>query len=208
MKWLLEPERLGRVGRGRQLEFYATDRDVETWLLESLPERLAPYTVITEQNRLDGQRVVSTLREASLSDTMATAAAETIRLTHRFWIRSHALHPERIDLSSVTDLSLLHLNGLPYLDHGARRPDGRLAASCLQHLPEVVDLRRGLKLAHDDYASVFRALRHRIRRSLTHLVTIQFPSGKTWTSESNLMTDDAAFSHEGGRPYDAQPVVK
>lgn len=45
MSVITEPSEWRRVGRGSEVQFYATDREIQQWLINELPTDFAPFSL-------------------------------------------------------------------------------------------------------------------------------------------------------------------
>lgn len=191
-----------RIGRGRSLQFFATDEEVETWLRSSLPVEYGPFRLVDAQGSLRGRsgvkRVIWDVSE--FLEQLGSYGSSTI--VH---IWSEALTPNL--LSEVVDdfSAACSLSGLPSLDHGYVRK-GMQESSSLAMVERIQNKETGEIREHSGYRKVYNRLSRAIKKSLCYSTFHRFADGSEEEDTSlRRMTEAAAQAHGNGIVFTARP---
>jgi len=188
-----------RSTRGKELQFFATDMEMQHWLLNSLPKEYEPYALVG----IDVVKVGKIYRrvpfELSLPEFRLSLESSH---RHQFWIWSKSLTPDvESCLSHGDDLdALLSVNGLVSVRHGAkvvqRRIHGTVVGRDVSRISIVDQIHNTVThntYEHRDYLKVFMSLFNEIRPLLCYSTIHHFLDGTT-TEEADFQTmTKAAF---------------
>jgi hypothetical protein len=187
-----------RVG-GRRLQFYATDDEIAEWLLEMLPPRFGPYSVLAQEWAAGDWRTF----EQPIKDIRDFFA------DHRnanFWIRSRVLSPGLVaeELSAPEDNKRLSFRGLILIQLG-RDFDGRLDEASIGIVDRIRHETTGRERRRHEYLRIFDRLRRSMRKRLVVETVRTLPDGTT--TEDWRMTARAADAHVRGKvKFAAEPI--
>ena len=180
----VDPKEWERASRGRRIQFFATDEDVNRWLAE-LPDEFAPYRIISLDKRKS--------HDGSYEDVWSLREPRVGGPEWSHWLCSQVLHgaPHEALLAGVDSRSLT-LSGLLHLQHGLRMADGRRDESSLSVVDRVAR-RGGVEERHHlEALRLFERMRRRIRRDLSYFSTFRLDDGTTVDSTAVLWTKAAA----------------
>lgn len=184
-----------RAGRGRELQFFATDSEVRQWF-HDLPGHYAPYSIWGA--RLV-QRYGEHVREAfsyPLEQWLRALVGETTHvpsMPEQYFLRAEALIPPL----PLDDVVAQHanewasVNGLVLVQHGAAR-SGRRLASRIAVTDKIKNRSTGEVLSLKDRAAVFDSLQTKIRSHLRYTTIQIFKDGHEEEDRVQLMTEAAA----------------
>jgi hypothetical protein len=178
-----------RVGRGRSLQFYATDDEMAEWLVETLPTEFAPYLVFREE----WAHPKLVVHESRIED-IARSFSQDRRARH--WIKSDLLSPtlHADDISVPNDLAKLSFSGLISIRPGDDR-NGRREDADLGMIDRIRNERTGEERRQPNYLKIFERLRRSMRKRLV-VPTEEWP-----------MTARAAAAHARGEvTFAASPL--
>jgi hypothetical protein len=192
-----------RVGRGRSLQFFATDEEVQSWLCH-LPEKYKPYYIVGFDRVKAERTYVDQFFRCEMSALLECMNAREPKRWN-FWIQSEAITPD-IERGYEGWLDLLFTrNGLVHLQHGMIRKDRRDASS-VGIVDKVRNLNTGALQEHQEYLEVFYALRKLIKKALCYSAIVHFPDGSQYEDTSlRLFTDGAVRAHEDGMLFTRTP---
>ena len=192
---IYQPAEWSRAGRGRELQFFATDVEVQHWL-GHLPEQYAPYTVW-------GSRLVKRERQYERAlfccplDEWARAVAgvseEGPSPPDQFFLHAAAVMPglPTDDAAAQHANEWASLNGLVLVQHGSTRA-GRKSASRVAVTDKIKNRMSGKVVSLGDRTVVFDALRTMVERELRFTSIQVFKDGHEEEDDSQLMTAEAA----------------
>jgi hypothetical protein len=200
-KWLGAGWR--RKGRGLTRQFYATDDDVERWLLECTPSDVGPFTILT----------------GGVQDSHAGADANTVvelpvdkfrgaveRLGFWDWfLRSASLTPA-LPMNGIDLEGEWLRNGLINIQHG-RRVGGRRTASSIGFVNRVIEETTGAEITHEAYRRVYRALEHCIQRDAIVPTLVRFTDGSSEIDSVVKMTPGAVAQGQQGELFDVDAAL-
>lgn len=191
-----------RAGRGRILTFFATNDEVQAWLLDSLPREFSPDQLISWSIVALGSEFIHKAEILELDEFRDSL--ERSDLVHHYFIWSPGITP-RLFMDDRWIDRVCALAGLPLLQHGTPI-QGIQSGSALVQTDSVKNERTGEVLTHSDYRLVYTALSRRIRKSLVYSTVGRFPDGTEYeNSVSELMTRAAAQQSRAGNPFVKAP---
>jgi hypothetical protein len=194
-----------RTGRGHRFDFFATNEDVQEWLLIALQPAYAPFT-------LAGYHTVPF--ECQITEFMQCRADRDGTIRWNFWICSKMLTPELPLQPDIRLDKLCSLSGLVGLQHGfmrrVRNPrDPAItryqAASSISVVAEVYNQQTGAVRSYPEYKKIFETLRRRIRRSLVYTTITRFADGSEREDPLLRMTQAAKDLYDQGHPFVNRP---
>lgn len=197
-----------RLGRGRVLQFFATDDEVQQWLLEGLSKKWAPYTLVVVDFTGYGESHMEKGVEFGIEE-LKRAMYELYEVKWQFWIRSMVITPE-LDLSPHRRLTrMFSCIGLVELQHGSynknRWVEGQNASS-IGIVDKVINDATDKVIEHKDYLKVFNALKKRIKKDLCYSSFWKYKDGSEYEDfKSRLMTEGAIKAYENGMKFVNRP---
>lgn len=201
-----------RAGRGRVLQFFATDEEVQRWLIAALPSEYAPYLLIGVDLVKEGRIFVEKpfqCEVSSLLDCMQLG----IEPRFKFWIWSKVLIPNP-PLKTERQLSRwLSFNGLVLLQHGRTITDKTdpsrqvcRSASSIGMVDKVVNIRTGETRQFEGYLKIYKKIHKAISKSLMYSSIVRFRDGhEEEDTQLQLMTEGAVQSYNKGFPFINKP---
>jgi hypothetical protein len=190
----LEPDEYYGHGRGRVLQFYATDEELRSAILASAPPEFGPYSLAGSrlvENGGDAAYVEDPF-EGRLQDLPQLLSAEI-----RAWLRSHCLTPEPKFRRGDPVEDVCAMNGLIGLQHDHLSPGKRGPTRMfLNHRVQHCDT--GEVIYHEGYDRVFASIKRRVKRLLVWTAVLTFPSGESFESKTAVMSDAMAQLHLAG----------
>jgi len=189
-------------GRGRRLDFYATDDELQEWLLRHLPAEYEPYRLLAVIPRQQSRRVwIWSTSQWDISELRQVVddgwGAGFINL----WIWSMSLTPGLpIGISDRYGRldDLCGMNGLVNLQR-LTRGDGAREPLSMSILPTFVNVRTRRRLQHKEYLQIFEKLRKAIKRQLVYSSIHVFPDGRQLEdSRCPRMTEAAVRAYRSG----------
>ena len=197
-----------RLGRGRGLDFYATDDEVQRWLIEGLPAHSAPYTLVTIKTTGYRETYLEQGVEFGIEE-LKKAMYELDKVRWQYWIRSKMITPE-LELSPNRRLTwVLSFSGLVELQHGLynknRWVEGRDASS-IGIVDRVINDATGAMIEHKGYLKIFNALRKRVKKDLCYSSFWKYKDGSELEEfKLRLMTEGAVRAYEEGMKFVNRP---
>jgi hypothetical protein len=204
MNQLVSPREWRRVGRGHELQFFATDEEVQSYLQSALPVQHGPYILVGVD------RLPSDVRELQSREYSIDRLAQCAEMgPHQLWIWPRgvlaALGPFELAVSEAA----LALSGLVLLQHGFSR-HGKREASRIAVVDKIQSVATGEVIRHDAALQIFGALKAAVKRDLAFASIQTFVDGhEEEDSKLQLMTRAAAdkslsgyYSRRAGRAID------
>lgn len=197
----LDPSEWLRAGRGRELQFFATDQEVERWLRELVCEAGPVALLGTFKTKLD-RRYFDQPFSVEFDEA---GELENLTLPINTWICVPSLSPELAKGALAATDATCSLNGLILLQHRLLLGD-RYDASRVAIVDRVRSLVTGEVREHRSYSELFSKLRKIIKRDLVYATVQEFPDGRQ-VEESKLqrMTEGAARQASEGFPFTRAP---
>jgi hypothetical protein len=208
-----EIENWRRKGRGRTLQFFATDNEVQHWLNNELPVEYQPYKLVGADKVKTGR---SYSEHPFVCDIEQFLDCLYEADTHRFnfWIWSQSLSPE-LSLESGTSLTgYLAFNGLVLVQHGSMiRPRvprdpaiSRYRAESAIGIVDTIQHREtGETLTHSAYLQIYIKLRKAIKQELVWTSIVEDSRGHKAETTLQMMTAGAVEAYAAGVPFINKP---
>lgn len=170
------PREWVRVGRGKELQFFATDQDIEEWLSDGLASEYQPYEAVEiRSDELSSAPAARRIPLASLANHLATRPDFA-----NVWLRSRAIPDtfklEEVDATQLEDACAC--NGYVILQHGLMFR-GKKDVSRIAIIEEIAHAANPeLRIKHAEYRKVFRSLARRIEQGLAYGTVWTYPDGR------------------------------
>jgi hypothetical protein len=186
---IYHPTDWSRAGRGRELQFFATDGELLTWL-DALPDEYAPYTMWGSRlvrRDIEHERVL--FRYSLKEWTHALAASRP----SQFFLHAANLIPPLPENKETAQRANEwgSLNGLVLVQHGSTRAGKRLA-SRIAVTDKIRNRSSGKIVSLQERAIVFDVLRAMIETNLCFTSIQVFGDGHEEEDNVQLMTTEAA----------------
>jgi len=194
---------------GKELQFYATDSEVEQWILNFLPEEFGPYRLVGSTLVKRERIYVQDPFDFALTD-FNKARGEEIS---DFWILARSLTPEfnfkigdPIGLTcSINGLILLQLGSVIQVQRGSaiewRKDSSRIAIT-----DKIINNNSDQIVYHSDYLTIYKHLAKRIKPLLKYSTILTFKDGSEEEDETlALMTEGVVAECQAGVKYLARP---
>lgn len=198
-----DPAEWSRAGRGRELQFFATDADVRRWL-DHLPDQYAPYMTW-------GSRLVKRAGDYGpmlFCYPLNQWGRGVVETPEQFFLHTSALMPPLPKHAETAQSAneWASLNGLVLVQHGASR-EGKRLESRLAVTDKIKNRVTGNIVSLRDRAVVFDTLRMMVKSDLCFTSIQVFKDGHEEEDDTQMMTADAAelaakgyFVRRAGRP--------
>ena len=198
-------DRWTRFGRGKELQFFATDAEVENWLITSLPAIYGPYQLIGCDLIKENGAFVEYPFRCDISCFRKCRQGKNNGPRYEFWIHSEALTPGLSFEFGSRMCALCALNGLVLIQHGflhrGRKDASRIAVVDTIRDSETMEIKH-----HRDYDQVFRSLFKVIKKSLVYSSIQRFADGhEEEDTRIERMTIGAAQEYEAGVAMTKRP---
>lgn len=182
-----------RYSRGRGIDFYATDEEVESVLKECLLPRYAPYLLVGSSSVKEGAKYI----QKPFSFEVEQFSELRRRGEWHFFFRSMKITPE-MRFSYGEDVSaIMSLSGLVHLQHGSMNGK-RWSASSIGIVDKVENTQTHELMLHKEYLEVFYALKKGIRKLLLYPTVKMYSDGRVFKSKSVLMSQRMAEKYRKG----------
>jgi hypothetical protein len=195
-----------RVGRGKVLQFFATDDEVQEWLLTMLPSGYGPYTLVgADLVKVDKKRYVEKGFEFDITG-FKKAIYEKECPRWQYWIRSKVLTPE-LDFSRHKMITwILSYSGLVGLDHGSFVKGMGRDASSIAIVEKVANKETGEIIKHKEYLKIYKILARQIKNQLCYSSFWKFKNGTEREDfKLQLMTEKAVEAYKSGFVFKNRP---
>jgi hypothetical protein len=197
-----------RLGHGHMFQFYATDDEVQNWLLSVLPEAYAPYRLVGTDLIKEGRVYVEHPFSCELAGFLQCryALAEP---RWDFWLLSTVLTPDLPLATGPLLTNMYSFNGLINLQHASMledpvhrtRPLAKNECS-LGLVDRVYRVDSDEVRQHEAYLRLFNTVKRAIRKSLIYTTIPIWPDDVEGAPESSpLWTEGARREYESGIPY-------
>jgi len=194
-----------RIGRGRELQFFATDDEVQSWLLNFLPEEYAPYSLVGADLIKKGKIYIEQGFEFDISE-LEKAMYEKDETRWHYWIRSKVLTPELRLITGERITWTLSYSGLVSLQHGRELQNMGRDASSIGIVERVKNEKTGEIRHHKDYLRIFNSLKRKVKRTLCYSTIHKFKNGTVAEdTRLQLMTEKAVRAYEDGLLFKNAP---
>jgi hypothetical protein len=193
-----------RAGRGRVLQFFATDAEVQEWLIGHLPNQYAPFYLVGSDLVPEGSVYVEQPFQCEVA-ALLECMSGPVRRRWKFRIWSEVLTPG-LELRRGEPIdTICSYNGLVGLQHGLMTRDQKNSSSIgITH--RVQNMYTGQLVQHDGYLQIFDALRRAIEKKLCYATIYRGLDGSE--SESRRVerwTEAAVREWESGVHFTAKP---
>lgn len=192
---IYDPAEWSRVGRGRELQFFATDAEVLKWF-DMLPEEYAPYTIWGSrllQRNGEHERVLFSYPLEKWRDALGCGRPVGSPAPKQFFLHAAELMPplpaDEEAASRANEWA--SLNGLVLVQHGATRA-GRQLASRISVTDKIKNRSSGEVVSLKSRTVIFDALRTMIELDLRFTSMQVFGDGHEEEDGLQLMTTEAA----------------
>ncbi|MFA7486383.1 MAG: hypothetical protein WCZ89_10185 [Phycisphaerae bacterium] len=195
-----------RLGRGQVLQFFATDDEVQNWLLTLLPPEYGPYTLVgADSIEVENKMYVEKGFEIDISD-FKTAIYEKEYPRWQYWIRSKALTPKLDFLRQKRITWVLSYSGLVGLQHGRYLKDAGRDFSSIGIVDKVINDETGEEIVNKEYLSIFKKLKKEIKRHLLYSSIWKFDDGSEREDiKLQLMTQGVVDQYNKGILFKNKP---
>jgi hypothetical protein len=181
-----------RHGRGRELQFFATDDEMLDYL-GSAPPDLGPYDIVGTRLVREGKEYARRMFAMTIAEYGAALSERAA--PNQFFLRSRTLAPE-LPSDPIEMDRRFGLCGAVVVQHGFRRGDKR-DASRISVVTSIVSDATGAVRRLSEQERLFEALRKRIRKDLRYLSIQVLADGTEIEDDLAKMTEAAA--EEGRR---------
>jgi hypothetical protein len=209
---IYDPATWSRAGRGRELQFFATDDEVQHWISQ-LPGEYGPYSIWgthLEKHEHGYERTLFLHPLTERARALVTPSMDGSSPPEQFFVHAAAIMPElpthRDAARSANEWGTL--NGLVLVQHGSTRA-GRRLVSRIAVADKLKNRESGKVVSLKDRNVVFDALRAMIEGRLCFTTIQVFKDGHEEEDGSLLMTLKAAklarrgyFVRKAGRRLD------
>jgi hypothetical protein len=198
-----------RVGRGQVLQFFATDEEVQEWLVSMLPQEYAPYTLVgADMIEIDKNKYIEKGFEFDITE-LKKAIYEKEEPRWQYWIRSKVITP-KLDFSREKKITwVLSYTGLVGLDHGGQVKRIGRDASSIGIVDKIKNKKTDEVIRHNEYLKIFNILARRIKKHLCYSSFWKFKNGTEREDfKLQLMTEKAVKAHEEGFVFKNRPGRK
>jgi hypothetical protein len=195
-----------RIGKGRVLQFFATDDEVQEWLLTMLPSEYGPYTLVgADLVRVEKKKYVEKGFEFDITE-LKQAIYEIEYPRWQYWLRSKVLTPE-LDFSRQKIITwVLSYTGLVGLHHGGYIKNMGRDASSIGIVDTVSNKSTGEVIKHSEYLKIFNILARQIKKHLCYSSFWKFKNGTEREDfKLQLMTEKAVQAYEAGFQFKNRP---
>lgn len=205
-KVIYDVENWYRVGRGQGLEFFATDDEVQEWLLTILPKEYGPYTLVgADIVEVEKKKYIEKGFEFDIGE-LKKAVYEKEEPRWNYWIRSKVITPE-LDFSREKRITwVLSYTGLISLHHGLDLKNLGRDASSIGIVERVRNKNTGEEIIHEEYLKLSKYLSRHIKKLLCYSSFWKFKNGTEREDfKLQLMTEKAVKAYEAGFIFKNRP---
>lgn len=176
-----------RYGRGKIVQFFATDEEVCEFLEECLPREFAPYSLLWVRFIEDGNKYRHEYVASDLGDFLELRAQGV----WKFFLRSKVLTPGAFPESTAPVDWSWSFSGLVNIQQGRLR-QGRQEWSGLGIVDKAQNKETGEIVSHEGYLKIFNVLKKSLRKRLLYNTVKARPNGTLDESKSIRMTEGYA----------------
>ncbi len=199
-----------RCGRGdRLLQFFATDDELQEWLLSALPDACGPYTLVgADSVRINRNQYVQRFFEFPIHK-LKEAMYEKNPVWWEFWIRSKSITPV-LDVSHCHDIKKqLSFSGLVRICHGSYSNRGfheGWRESTIGIVTQIENINSGRQIVNDKCLKIYNALEKTIKKHLCYSSFCIFKDGsEVENTKFDLMTQGVVDQYNQGVPFVNRP---
>ena len=172
-----------RYGRGRGIDFFATDEELYEFLDKTLPKEFEPYTLVWSKPIKEGRDYQYEQNENELTQFIELRSQGL----WMFFIRSKVLTPEIFQATTALPDGAWGLNGLINIQQGRKSKKG-LEFSSISLVDKIQNVETGEIVTHDEYLAIFNKLKKTLRKQLRYTSKKKRPDGTIEESKTILMT--------------------
>jgi hypothetical protein len=199
--WVNKPDQWTRAGSGRELQFFATDDDIDRWLLNLTP-KWSPYNIwVCDSTVAMSESNVLPIHFPPEDWKRYTTGPQNRRW--KFWISSERLSPSGLLNSESVFDHVASLSGLIGLQHGLLVSKG-IESSRIAIVPKIRHLESDRTIMHSHYGEIFRTFAKTIEKDLVYRAIRVLKNGEEVTDTAR-MTEFAADAYANGLLFTARP---
>ncbi len=176
-----------RYGRGKIVQFFATDREIYELLEKQLPEEFGPYSLLWVRSVQDGKEYKHEYSESDLSEFL-NLRSEGV---WKFFLKSEVLTTGTFSESSAPLDWSWSFSGLINIQQGRLR-EGKQEWSGLGIVDKAKNKDTGEVVTHEGYLKIFSVLKKALRKQLVYDTKKLRPNGTFDESKSVRMTEGYA----------------
>jgi hypothetical protein len=173
-----------RDTRGRSFEFYACDEELAQMLADSLPQELAPFSLVATHVEKLGRRQYVHRHVTAGTDRFVELRQEGIR---HFNLCSDYITPSLVLPKNQAVSAIVSTNGLVDIQAGFARK-GKLEESSIGLVNRIRNKHTDEVVVHAEYELVFHALKSAVRKRLAYTTERVMPDGAVKKSTTLRMT--------------------
>jgi hypothetical protein len=193
---LLNPEEWRRRGRGRELQFLATDAEVQSWLVRARDELRVDFSLVGADALRETQRTATRRRFSFPVDAMVNSLDGPGGRRINLWLIDQA-HCGRFDKVEAGDLDrVCSTKGQVLVQPVIQLADGGVEPGRFAVATEVVN-GSCESIRHVGAERVFDVLRRNAMRDLVHRTIIRLGDGSEVHDPAVRMTREAANQRRG-----------
>jgi len=201
-----------RIGHGRELQFFCSDREIEEWLPRFLPGVYSPFGAIAVfHNQLLESKAF--FQEPCLLEINDIVSMLQERGCSSFWLYSRLLSKpifSQGDMESNAVEKICNLAGFIRLRHGAvlsaPRVAGKKDSSRIAIAHQIMNIQTGETHFHKQYYEVFKALQKGIRGEMKYSTFQEFDDGSVREDRRvQLMSQEAFLQAQRGILFRNRP---
>ena len=194
---------------GRLLQFFATDDELQKWLLEALPDTCGPYTIVGADSVRNEQKRYSQRFFEFPIHKFKEAMYEKDSVRWEFWIRSKSITPV-LNVSHCHDIKKqLSFSGLIRICHGSYSNRGfhdGWQESTIGIVTQIENANSGRQIINDEYLKIYKALEREIKKHLCYSSFCIFKDGsEVENTKFDLMTQGVVDQYNQGVPFVNRP---
>jgi hypothetical protein len=202
---LMQREDWERAGRGRSLQFFATDEEVERLLSDVLPEEYEPFLLVGVDVCRQGDGYVRRPFEFKIRDfRLALESPQGRRWS--FFLGSGRLTPQLRADELPADEAVFSLSGLVHLQHG-RQHRGLWTESSIGVVDRVRNIDTGEVREHERYLGIYKTLESASRKILKYPAIQKFADGHEEIVKTIGFSSGMAKLHAQGIPMTMRPAL-
>jgi len=176
-----------RTSRGKVLQFYALDEEVEVALSDALLSKYGPYIIAGSVMVKQDKRYIQEAFFCGLEEFRELRK----KGLWKFFVLSKELTPD-LKVAPGDDVSaILSLNGLVNLQQGLITK-GKWCDSSIGVVNRVANSVTNEGLYHEGYVEIFNALKRRLKKILVYTTVSTWLTGERHESKSILMSEGFA----------------
>ena len=194
---------------GHLLQFFATDDELQNWLLTALPDAFGPYTLVgADSVRIDQNQYTQSFFEFPIHK-LKEAMYEKDSVRWQYWIRSKSITP-LLDVSQchfiTKQLSFLGLVSVHHGSYSNRGFNDGWQESTIGIVTQIENINNGNKIINDKYLGIYKALTKEIKKHLCYSSFYIFKDGsEVENTKFGLMTQGVVDQYMLGIKFANRP---